>query len=893
MANTKVRGITIELGADTSGIQSALRSVNSAISSTSKELKDVEKLLKFDPTNTELLAQKQNALQKIISETKDKMSTLNKAMEELNKQMEDGGTEEQQKQMAALQREYISCEHSLNKYENQLESMDKDIDEVNKDTKKANKSTKDYGETAEKIAKIAAAAFMAMVTAAASLATALGKCISETAEYGDEIDKMSQKMGVTAKGYQEWDFVLEHAGSSMDAMKTSMKTLATAAEEGNEAFAELGLSLEDIQNMSQEELFEATIKGLQNVDSTTRRTYLAGKLLGKGATELGALLNMSAEETEEMKNQLSELGGLMSDEAVKASADFQDALFDLKTAFNGIKNSLGAAFLKPIETAMKGVTKILAGNTEEGLEEVKKGINDFVDELNNGDTMKKITDTITSLLQVVNEVIKGFIKALPALLKEIPGMVKELLLSVVSLIKEIDWVGLIASIGEAILGVIGSIGEVILRTIFPAADAWYAHKDAMEALYEEGEKIYEQAQRLGEQRSETYSNLEAEAEILTDIKERLLEYTDEQGHVKEGYEEEMGALIMLAESQGIHIELIDGERVAIQDIITDIDDLIAKRKQEAVTAAETDLYEQAYKERRRLEGEYKTHYDSFLRNLQLSDEAYADGRYAEAQQYKYAAEEELAAAESLKDGIVEYTAQMELATYNMEKAATGNLDELATNFDEAGLDVQGYYNDISDTNSKIIQNYEKTYGVDVPKAIEDGEYETHKAITDMMDTAKAYGADISQELGWGINDGFVKGLRDTKWKVEQEATHVMTSAVNAAKKEAGIKSPSRVFMEIGENLTKGLTIGIDDGAQSAIDATTAMMKGISGAASGAIGNIGLGLLGAGAGALTANPAGNTITMNVYGAEGQDVNLLADSVMNRIQYSLGRSNAVYV
>ena len=66
MANTKVRGITIELGADTSGIQSALRNVNSAISSTSKELKDVEKLLKFDPTNTELLAQKQSALQKII-----------------------------------------------------------------------------------------------------------------------------------------------------------------------------------------------------------------------------------------------------------------------------------------------------------------------------------------------------------------------------------------------------------------------------------------------------------------------------------------------------------------------------------------------------------------------------------------------------------------------------------------------------------------------------------------------------------------------------------------------------------------------------------------------------------------------------------------------------------
>lgn len=889
MANTKVRGITIELGADTSGIQSALRNVNSAISSTSKELKDVEKLLKFDPTNTELLAQKQSALQKIIGETKDKMSTLNKAMEELNKQMEDGGTEEQQKQMAALQREYISCEQSLKKYEGQLESMDKDVEDVTKDTKQAEKETKDYGETAKKVGQVAAAAFAAMVTAAVSLATALGKCITETADYGDQIDKMSQKMGVTAQAYQEWDFVLQHAGSSMDSMKSSMKTLATAAEEGNEAFAELGLSMEDIQQMSQEELFEATIKGLQNVDSTTRRTYLAGKLLGRGATELGSLLNMSAEETEEMKNQLSELGGLMSDEAVKASADFQDALLDLKTAFGGIKNSLGASFLRPIERAMKGVTKILAGNTKEGLEEVKKGIDDFVNELNNGKTMRKITDTITSLHLVLNEVIKGFINSLPALLKEVPKMVKETLLSVVNLIKEINFIGLISSIVESVIGVIGSIGEVILRTIFPAADAWYAHKDAMEELYEAGEKIYEQAKRLGEQRTETYGNLEAEAEILTDIKERMLEYTDEQGHVKEGYEDEMEALILLAESQGIHIEKIGNEIIAMEDTIATIDELIAKRKLEAVTAAETDLYEQAYKERRKLEGDYKTHYQNFLDLLAKSDQAYAEGRTYEAQQYKFAAEEELAAAESLKDGIVEYTAQMELSTYNMEKAATGNLEDLATTFEDAGIDVQNYYDDVQTTNGKIISSFEKTYGVDIPKAIEDGQYEQHKAITDMIDSGAAYGADISQELGWGINDGFVKGLRDTAWKVEDEAGRVMGSAINAAKAKAGIKSPSRVFREIGENITKGLTIGIDDGAQDAINAAIAMMNGITQAGQG----VSLGLMGAGASTLANGIGGNTITMNVYGAEGQDINTLADSVIDRIQYSMGRSNAVYV
>ena len=83
-----------------------------------------------------------------------------------------------------------------------------------------------------------------------------------------------------------------------------MKTLANAATTNSAAFKELGISQKDLANMSQEQLFEATIAGLQNVEDTTQRTYLAGKLLGKGATELGALLNTSAEETQAMRDRV-------------------------------------------------------------------------------------------------------------------------------------------------------------------------------------------------------------------------------------------------------------------------------------------------------------------------------------------------------------------------------------------------------------------------------------------------------------------------------------------------------------------------------------------------------------------------------------------------------------
>jgi len=78
MAN-RIKGITVEIGGDTTKLQTALKGVNGEIKSTQSQLKDVEKLLKLDPSNTELLAQKQKLLADAVSETKEKLSTLKTA----------------------------------------------------------------------------------------------------------------------------------------------------------------------------------------------------------------------------------------------------------------------------------------------------------------------------------------------------------------------------------------------------------------------------------------------------------------------------------------------------------------------------------------------------------------------------------------------------------------------------------------------------------------------------------------------------------------------------------------------------------------------------------------------------------------------------------------------
>lgn len=311
------------------------------------------------------------------------------------------------------------------------------------------------------VLKTGAAAIAGIGTAAIGAGTALTGAAAGVASYGDHIDKMSQKMGLTAEAYQEWDAVMQHSGTSMDTMKSSMKTLANAAETGNAAFKELGITEKDLKNMNQQQIFEATIAGLQNVNDDTQRTYLAGKLLGKGATELGALLNTSAEDTQAMRDRVHELGGVMSDEAVKNSAAFQDSLQDLQTSFAGVKNTVMADMLPSFTSVMDGLSSLVVG--EEGAKEkITEGIQGIV--TNVSEAMPQLVEGFSTLagalLEVAPELIKslaeGIIGAIPELLPTLIEVVGEIASGLIELLPQLIEVGL-----EVILQLANGIAEAL------------------------------------------------------------------------------------------------------------------------------------------------------------------------------------------------------------------------------------------------------------------------------------------------------------------------------------------------------------------------------------------------------------------------------------------------
>lgn len=419
---TTLKGITVEIGGDTTKLGDAILKARKSAKDLSGELRGVESLLKLDPTNTVLLAQKQDILAESIAGAKDKLKMLIAAQESMSKQLADGKISPEQ--YRDFEREIESTRQQLTRLEAAASGTDDAVADVGDAAEEAGeKAQKASGGWTVLKGTLADLAASAIKTAASAISDTAQEMITGAAEYGDTIDKMSQKMGMSSDAYQEWDFVLQHCGASIESLKPAMKTLATAAENGSDAFAQLGISQEQIAGMSQEQLFDATIAGLQNVTDETQRTYLAGKLLGKGATELGPLLNTSADDVADMRAQVHDLGGVMGSDAVKAAAAYQDSLQNMQYAFSGLKNNISGELLPTLTLIMDGITKMLTG----GGDEVAAAVGDLVVSLS-GQLTAQAPRMMSVALTFVAALVTGLLSALPDLTGAAVDLVGSLLL---------------------------------------------------------------------------------------------------------------------------------------------------------------------------------------------------------------------------------------------------------------------------------------------------------------------------------------------------------------------------------------------------------------------------------------------------------------------------------
>lgn len=170
----RIKGITVEIGGDTTGLNKALKNTDREIGSVQKQLKDVERLLKMDPTNTELLAQKQRLLAAAVEQTGGRLETLKQAEKQVQDQFAKG--EISQAQYEALQREIIATEQSLDKLEDKAQGVNAALINISEGAKK-------IGEGAEAVAEKTEAVSTAAQAALAAGAAAAGKIIDSYADY--------------------------------------------------------------------------------------------------------------------------------------------------------------------------------------------------------------------------------------------------------------------------------------------------------------------------------------------------------------------------------------------------------------------------------------------------------------------------------------------------------------------------------------------------------------------------------------------------------------------------------------------------------------------------------------------------------------------------------------
>ena len=307
------------------------------------------------------------------------------------------------------------------------------------DTAKASES---FGKKLKKGLAIAATATTAALTAtkAAAIATtaAFLKGVATTAEYGDTIDKQSQKLGLSTKSYQEWDYVLNLAGTSMQNMNTGMKTMTNqldAAKKGNKDaianFKALGISMNDIKKMSREELFDKTISGFQKMEDGTKRAALANKLFGKSGQELTPVFNMTNDETSKLIKQANEYGMVMDDKAVKASANYKDSLTTLKNTMAGVKNNLLGDFMPSITTVMDGLAMVFGGK-EGGSKTIEVGLMNMVSKFQ--ENAPKFFSVATT---IINALISGFGPMLPQLTSSIFSVLIQAITTVSSMVPQL------------------------------------------------------------------------------------------------------------------------------------------------------------------------------------------------------------------------------------------------------------------------------------------------------------------------------------------------------------------------------------------------------------------------------------------------------------------------
>ena len=320
MANKNIKGITIELGGDSTGLQKALKTVDSTSVKLNSELKEVNKLLKFDPSNTELVAQKQKLLTDSIENTSTKLDQLKSAQSQVEQQFKSGNIGEEQ--YRAFAREVAQTEQSLNSYKSQLSGLQSEQQKLGQNTDRLNTYFSASGKSVNDFADI--------------LGTRLVNAIKNGTATSDQLEIALNKIGKEALGadtdISKFKSTLDSvkSGNSLDSVKSELQEISPKAKSAEDSLGDMTDAINS-GNMAQAgEIISAVGDKIVELGNHAKDTALEFQT---SFGTIAANTNLSKAEMESLKGVATDVfkSGVTDsiDEATNATIIMKNAFKDL------------------------------------------------------------------------------------------------------------------------------------------------------------------------------------------------------------------------------------------------------------------------------------------------------------------------------------------------------------------------------------------------------------------------------------------------------------------------------------------------------------------------------------------------------------------------------------
>lgn len=802
-----IKGITVEIGGDTTGLSKALTGINKNITNTQKQLKEVEKLLKLDPKNTELLEQKQRLLGDAIEQTSTKLGALKQAEAEAQKQFQKGDLSREEYEK--LQRQIIATEQKLQGLTTQTSKTKKAFDNISK-------SSEDFAGKLDSLS-----GKLAPITAGVlGLGAAAIGAVEGTEELRSDLSKLDQNakehkvsIDTARKAWEDFAIASDETDSAVEATSNLLQA----------GFTESNLQ-KAVENLTGAYLrFPDTMK-IESLADSLQETLATGAATGQFA-ELLDRLGIGAEKFSK---------GLAK---CKTQADKQNYALEtlakagLADTYNGWKdtNSELVESKKANLDLQKSMAK-LAETVQPILTDIVDAVSDMVDWFNElspevKETAVKVlafSAALSPIAKIASSVTKGISSATKGISKMIkPAMDATsntgLLSKAMSTLSGIPGIGMI--------GTIGGITVALTGLVVGLLNAEKTTNEYVRAVQESAEKSREAIAAAQESAQSTINNANAQAVIL----QKVLDLNNAEDLNAEK-KETLAGLVDQLNSKYPDLNLKIGENGRLtKDSAQSLEDYIKNLKDMALAQASYDLLtakaEALVKAEQELKKAKDEHAAAQAEENKIRERALElTGKDVEELQNLY---EKYGNLNMLSPEVRDEALKLTLAfgTQLQAVSATGGAVETAQDqVDEFGTVFNSTADSIGVDSSEISKASTSGFGAvgtaanemktEVGKGADGTETEVSDMATNINDTLNSIDGN---KVGTNLATGMSNGIKNNSWKVSDEAKKMMQGvedAINANPKFKSLaKSVGIQGFADGGTLTSGLAVVGEEGPE--------------------------------------------------------------------------------